>query len=123
MIRGQCVVLSRFPDSNVCPGTTYFTQICSYRYHIRYAESSEIEGRIVQDELWLGGQSEPVVFGCQEKETGEIFRQEADGILGLSAAPLSLPSQLARAGTVDPQFTVCFGPDGGADPHHCAMRK
>jgi hypothetical protein len=68
---------------------------------------------VVQDQLWLGAHSAPVVFGCQRKETGEIYRQDADGILGLSAAPLSLPSQLSGTGAVDAEFTVCFGADGG----------
>ena len=38
----------------------------------------------------------PVVFGCETRETGEIFNQEADGILGLGNSPISLVNQ-ARA--------------------------
>ena len=40
----------------------------------------------------------PVVFGCETRETGEIFNQEADGILGLGNSPISLVNQ-ARAAT------------------------
>ena len=35
----------------------------------------------------------PVVFGCETRETGEIFNQEADGILGLGNSPISLVNQ------------------------------
>ena len=34
-----------------------------------------------------------MVFGCETRETGEIFNQEADGILGLGNSPISLVNQ------------------------------
>ena len=33
------------------------------------------------------------MFGCETRETGEIFNQEADGILGLGNSPISLVNQ------------------------------
>ena len=38
----------------------------------------------------------PVVFGCETRETGEIFNQEADGILGLGNSPISLVNQVGQ---------------------------
>ena len=37
----------------------------------------------------------PVVFGGETRETGEIFNQEADGILGLGNSPISLVNQVS----------------------------
>lgn len=84
------------------------------RYHVRYEESSQVEGAIVSDSLWLGGDPHAIAFGCQTGETGEIYNQKADGIVGLSAAALALPSQLSAAGAIDPEFTICYGDEGGA---------
>lgn len=52
---------------------------------------------------------------CCAQETGEIYKQAADGILGLGNNINSLPSQLVTAGVIDNIFSLCFGfPDGGA---------
>ena len=49
----------------------------------------------MEDVLQLGAQpGMPVVFGCETRETGEIFNQEADGILGLGHSPISLIDQV-----------------------------
>lgn len=37
-----------------------------------------------------------VVFGCETKETGEIFNQEADGILGLGNSEVSMVNQVGH---------------------------
>jgi hypothetical protein len=37
-----------------------------------------------------------VVFGCETKETGEIYNQEADGILGLGNSEVSLVNQVRQ---------------------------
>ncbi len=54
----------------------------------------------------------PVVFGCETRETGEIFNQEADGILGLGNSPISLVNQaraaVERCNTANsPLFEIC----------------
>ena len=36
-----------------------------------------------------------VVFGCETKETGEIYNQEADGILGLGNSEVSMVNQVS----------------------------
>lgn len=95
------------------------------RYRVTYAEQSSIEGSIIEDHLWLAEDSVPIVFGCQTHETGPIFAQHADGIIGLAASPLSIHAQLVSQGAIDAEFTLCYGSDGGAQactaaPHELA---
>jgi hypothetical protein len=55
-----------------------------------------------------------ISFGCETRETGEIYRQAADGILGMGNNNNALHSQLAASGIIDPTFSLCFGyPNGG----------
>lgn len=57
----------------------------------------------------------PVVFGCEDSETGEIYKQQADGLLGISKASTAFHRQLVAAGAVEDVFSLCFGyPKGGA---------
>ena len=58
------------------------------------AEQSSSAGLLVADLLALGQGGVEVVFGCETKETGEIFNQEADGILGLGNSEVSLVNQV-----------------------------
>ena len=53
----------------------------------------------------------PVTFGCTTRETGEIFQQVADGILGMGASSTGFPSQLAAAGAL-PQARESSGGGG-----------
>lgn len=46
------------------------------------------------DQLQLRDGGVDVVFGCETKETGEIFNQEADGILGLGNSEVSMINQV-----------------------------
>lgn len=57
------------------------------------AEQSSSAGLLVADQLHVGDGSVEVVFGCETKETGEIYNQEADGILGLGNSEVSLINQ------------------------------
>lgn len=65
---------------------------------MRAAEQSSSSGMLVSDLLQLRDGGVEVVFGCETKETGEIFNQEADGILGLGNSEVSLVNQV-RPGT------------------------
>lgn len=58
------------------------------------AEQSSSAGVLVQDKLQLLGGGFPVVFGCGTRETGEIFSQEADGIMGLGKSAVSVVNQV-----------------------------
>lgn len=58
------------------------------------AEQSSSAGRLIQDEMQLLSGGFPVVFGCETKETGEIYSQEADGIMGLGNSDVSVINQV-----------------------------
>lgn len=58
------------------------------------AEQSSSAGLLVADQLQLREGGVEVVFGCETKETGEIYNQEADGILGLGNSEVSLVNQV-----------------------------
>lgn len=51
----------------------------------------------------------PVRFGCETRETGEIFKQQADGLLGLGKSEGSLIQQLVKKEIIENQFSLCFG--------------
>ena len=59
------------------------------------AEQSSSSGLLISDQLNLSDGSVDIVFGCETKETGEIYNQEADGILGLGNSEVSLVNQVA----------------------------
>ncbi|CAK0779405.1 hypothetical protein CVIRNUC_004765 [Coccomyxa viridis] len=83
------------------------TQLCTYQR--TYAEQSSSSGLLMGDQLQLRDGGVEVVFGCETKETGEIFNQEADGILGLGNSEVSMVNQLAGRGVIDNVFSLCFG--------------
>ena len=60
------------------------------------AEQSSSAGLLVSDQLQLRDGAVEVVFGCETKETGEIYNQEADGILGLGNSEVSLVNQVCQ---------------------------
>jgi hypothetical protein len=66
------------------------------RYRISYAEQSSSEGRLVQDVFTFPASSTsvPVTFGCENSETGEIYKQKPDGILGMGNSPGAFHSQV-----------------------------
>jgi len=73
------------------------------------AEQSSSSGVLLSDLLHLrdGAELVPVVFGCETRETGEIFNQAADGILGLGNSPVSLINQVPTEDG-DLTFYVCW---------------
>ena len=59
------------------------------------AEESSSEGILVRDKLLLPDSGAAnVVFGCETKETGEIYRQQADGLMGLGNSDISVINQV-----------------------------
>mmetsp|Transcript_22652 Transcript_22652/g.62543 ORF Transcript_22652/g.62543 Transcript_22652/m.62543 type:complete len:640 (-) Transcript_22652:415-2334(-) len=87
-----------------------------------YAEGSSSQGVLVEDVFafpdtagsMAGGSSVRIVFGCEEGETGEIFRQKADGLIGMGDNDNSFHSQLLKMGAIADSFALCFGyPSGG----------
>jgi hypothetical protein len=80
-------------------------------YTRSYAEQSSSSGILLEDEVSLhdGGPGVPVIFGCETRETGEIFKQRADGLFGLGNSDASVVNQLVAAGEIDDIFSLCFG--------------
>ncbi|KAJ8772563.1 hypothetical protein K2173_027740 [Erythroxylum novogranatense] len=90
-------------------------KLCRFARH--YLEQSSSSGFLVDDVISFGGGSEferqRIVFGCAEQETGEIYSQRADGIMGLRADRLSIVDQLVDQGVISNSFSLCFGSSGG----------
>lgn len=80
-------------------------------YTRSYAEQSSSSGILLEDLLSLhdGGTGAPIIFGCETRETGEIFKQKADGLFGLGNSDASVVNQLVSAGVIDNVFSLCFG--------------
>ncbi|KAK3266280.1 hypothetical protein CYMTET_25086 [Cymbomonas tetramitiformis] len=97
-----------------CQDAKCYTHGCSTDscYYTRsYAEHSSSAGRLLQDNIHLASPvgSQPIVFGCEMRETGEIYRQAADGLMGLGQAAVSVVTQLANSWAIDDGFALCFG--------------
>ncbi|GAX76326.1 hypothetical protein CEUSTIGMA_g3772.t1 [Chlamydomonas eustigma] len=85
-------------------------------YKRTYAEQSSSAGFLVEDRFQFPDSKGDVklVFGCESDETGEIFRQMADGILGMGNNNNAFQSQLVEQKVIDDTFGLCFGyPQGG----------
>ncbi|GBF92869.1 eukaryotic aspartyl protease [Raphidocelis subcapitata] len=88
-------------------------------YSLAYAESSRSEGWLIREVVALSPRPDPspmtAVIGCINQETGMIYSQKADGLIGLGNAARALPWQLAESGQLSRVFGLCFGfPSGGA---------
>ncbi|KAF7090832.1 hypothetical protein CFC21_093525 [Triticum aestivum] len=84
-------------------------------YEIEYADRSSSMGVLAKDDMHLiatnGGKEKlDFVFGCAYDQQGQLLSSPAktDGILGLSSAAISLPSQLASKGIISNIFGHCI---------------
>ncbi|KAA3473822.1 aspartic proteinase-like protein 2 [Gossypium australe] len=82
-------------------------------YERQYAEMSVTSGILAEDVISFGNLSElspqRIVFGCETEETGELYRQHADGIIGLGRGDLSIVDQLVEKGVISDSFSLCYG--------------
>ncbi|XP_058069997.1 aspartic proteinase 36-like isoform X2 [Magnolia sinica] len=82
-------------------------------YERQYAEMSSSSGVLGEDVVSFGDESmlEPqrAVFGCENLETGDLFNQRADGIMGLGRGELSIMDQLVDKGVISDSFSLCYG--------------
>ncbi|GAQ78166.1 Eukaryotic aspartyl protease family protein [Klebsormidium nitens] len=97
-----------------CAGSTPATcpspdSPCLYQQH--YSEGSSTSGTVAIDVLWLPGVTgaSKIMFGCETRETGLLYTQAADGIIGLGRGPGSIIAQLAQQRAVEDAFSLCFG--------------
>lgn len=83
------------------------------KYERMYAEMSSSKGVLGKDLLGFGPSSslqpQPLVFGCETAETGDLYLQHADGIMGLGRGPLSIVDQLVGKGAMEDAFSLCYG--------------
>ncbi|PWA60272.1 eukaryotic aspartyl protease family protein [Artemisia annua] len=87
-------------------------------YEIEYADHSSSLGVLSKDDLRLVRMNDTsvnseVIFGCAYDQQGILLNSltKTDGILGLSRAKVSLPSQLAKQGIVDNVIGHCLASD------------
>nr|XP_043632319.1 aspartyl protease APCB1 [Erigeron canadensis] len=87
-------------------------------YEIEYADHSSSLGVLSRDDLRLVDVNESqinskVIIGCAYDQQGILLNSLAktDGILGLSRAKVSLPSQLAKQGIIDNVIGHCLTSD------------
>lgn len=82
-------------------------------YDRQYAEMSSSSGVLGEDIISFGNQSElspqRAVFGCENVETGDLYSQHADGIMGLGRGDLSIVDQLVDRGVISDSFSLCYG--------------
>ncbi|PSS21247.1 Aspartic proteinase-like protein [Actinidia chinensis var. chinensis] len=82
-------------------------------YERQYAEMSSSSGVLGDDILSFGNESElapqRAVFGCENVETGDLYSQHADGIMGLGRGDLSVVDQLVDRGIIGDSFSLCYG--------------
>ncbi|KAJ6833029.1 aspartic proteinase CDR1-like [Iris pallida] len=82
-------------------------------YERQYAEMSSSSGVLGEDIVSFGKESmlkpQRAVFGCETAETGDLFTQRADGIIGLGRGRLSIMDQLVGKGVISDSFSLCYG--------------
>ncbi|KAJ3672388.1 hypothetical protein LUZ60_007109 [Juncus effusus] len=88
-------------------------------YSVGYASgNTSTSGVLMEDILYFTKEDAtnelvklPIVFGCGEKQTGDALTIP-NGIMGLGIDTLSVPTMLAKNGTISDSFSMCFGLDG-----------
>ncbi|XP_047938052.1 aspartic proteinase nepenthesin-1-like [Salvia hispanica] len=82
-------------------------------YERNYAEMSSSSGVLGVDIISFGNQSDlqpqRATFGCENMETGDLYSQHADGIMGLGRGDLSIVDQLVEKGVISDSFSLCYG--------------
>ncbi|KAF9619595.1 hypothetical protein IFM89_007916 [Coptis chinensis] len=82
-------------------------------YERQYAEMSSSSGVLGEDIVSFGSGSalkpQRAVFGCENEETGDLYSQRADGIIGLGSGQLSILDQLVDKGVIADSFSLCYG--------------
>ncbi|XP_023754331.1 aspartic proteinase 36 [Lactuca sativa] len=82
-------------------------------YENVYAEFSTSSGVLGEDIISFGNESEVspqrAIFGCENVETGDLYSQHADGIIGLGRGYPSLVDQLVDRGVISDSFSLCYG--------------
>lgn len=82
-------------------------------YERQYAEMSSSSGVLGRDVISFGNESalgpQRALFGCENAETGDLYSQHADGIMGLGRGDLSIVDQLVDDHVISDSFSMCYG--------------
>ena len=74
---------------------------------------SSRSGVLGEDFISFGDQSglvpQGAIFGCENDETGDLFSQHADGIIGLGCSELSIVDQLVDRDAISDSYSLCYG--------------
>ncbi|KAL5200789.1 hypothetical protein ABZP36_021992 [Zizania latifolia] len=119
------VVLPRHPLCEELVGNQNYCDTCKQcDYDIIYDDQSSSMGVLARDNMQLitaDGEKENLdfVFGCGYDQQGKLMASPAnvDGILGLSNAAISLPTQLASQGIISNVFGHCMATDPSSTGH------
>eukprot|EP00271_Cylindrocystis_brebissonii_P007615 TRINITY_DN21192_c0_g1_i1.p1 TRINITY_DN21192_c0_g1~~TRINITY_DN21192_c0_g1_i1.p1 ORF type:complete len:714 (+),score=78.98 TRINITY_DN21192_c0_g1_i1:254-2395(+) len=90
-------------------------------YELVYGDGSTTTGSLISDEMWypsLAGNytSSLINFGCSFNQSGDLLGTHVvDGLMGLGTGPLSITTQLTKAGVIANSYAHCLGgeTDGG----------
>lgn len=95
------------------PDCTCDSDMNQCTYERQYAEMSSSSGVLGEDIISFGNQSElspqRAIFGCENAETGDLYSQHADGIMGLGRGDLSVVDQLVEKNVINNSFSLCYG--------------
>eukprot|EP01023_Acetabularia_acetabulum_P013794 TRINITY_DN16697_c0_g1_i2.p1 TRINITY_DN16697_c0_g1~~TRINITY_DN16697_c0_g1_i2.p1 ORF type:complete len:408 (+),score=13.42 TRINITY_DN16697_c0_g1_i2:94-1317(+) len=81
---------------------------CSYERH--YLEGSQSSGILIQDMVTLNSYwKAKAIFGCELSESGLLYHQQADGVLGLGKTQNSIIKQLSESLSLNWEFSLCYG--------------
>lgn len=112
-------------STKVIPQCTVAAKKTTCNIEQSYSEGSSWKAYRVTDKLWVSGIAPELVpgasnyaidfeFGCQTSATGLFVTQLADGIIGMSNGPDTLPAQLKeKKVTTSSVFALCFRIGGG----------
>lgn len=89
-------------------------------YEVEYADRSSSMGVLARDDMQLivaNGNTmiSNTVFGCAYDQQGQLLAAKTDGILGLSNARASLPSQLSSQGIINNVVGHCISSEEDVD--------
>ncbi|CAM6082211.1 unnamed protein product [Calypogeia fissa] len=100
-----------------CTSPSCYNGLCDQnhqcKYERQYAESSTSAGVLGKDQFGFGDNADlgspKLMFGCENAETGDLFYQRADGIMGLGRGQLSIVDQLVKESDMSDTFSLCYG--------------
>ncbi|XP_044444054.1 aspartyl protease family protein At5g10770 [Triticum aestivum] len=102
-----CAQLRRSHQGNGCSSRS------QCQYIVKYGDGSSGTGTYSSDKLVLGSSTvKNFQFGCSQSESGNLLKDQTDGLMGLGGGAQSLATQ--TAGTFGKAFSYCLPPTTGS---------